>query len=668
MQTGVTKRRLVGLLGVATMFVAACGSSNNTTGGGGGNATPAPAESQDPNAVAGGTLNLGVWQEPTSFLDAGIVDSLTFSYLIDAPVQEGLLWYRSATQTSSAKSLADYWAPDLATEVPTTDNGDVKTSGCSNAQAKMCVTWKLRSGVKWHDGSAFGPHDVCDTFQFFFLKYGNNNPTALLSTSGWDQVVGCTENASSNSVTVDYKSTYGPYLALGSGVYGILPASILDQAFKNNSDLEKLNVNVDLSQGSGNSDAYKGSSTSLDGILDGTGPYVFASYTPTKEIVLVQNKNYWNTAHMPHIAKLVFKMEADLTSEVNAAKAGDVDMAFDMRLYNLSGLDTAAKAANAKFKVQTIEDSGAEKIDMNLCAGDGTLCDNPAAKKNPYTADLTIRQAILKGINRQNIIDNQADGKTVIPKDSWMYLGAEWIDDPNIQVTGYDQAGANSMLDQAGYARDAKCGTAPDGQNYRKFKDGSCIVINVGTTSNNPSRVATESLVQGDLAKIGINVPSPFTPNLKPGAFFGTFSDGGPLYTHAFDMAMYTNTLSAPAEPDAYYAGYHGNCGGQCTSDKGKNQIPSAANGGNGQDDTGINDPTLDTALENARYAVNLSDRAKFYMQAEEILAKQLPEIPLYQQVTVDSYTTKLNGLRDNDLVWDFNSYDWWCTGGNCQA
>src|SRR4029077_8211505 len=109
-------------------FIAACGSTAGTPGSG------APAGvTQDPNARAGGTLNLGVWQEPSSFLAAGITDSLTFSYLIDAPVAEGLLWYRSANETSSAKTLADYWAPDLATEVPTTANGVVKTSGCANA-------------------------------------------------------------------------------------------------------------------------------------------------------------------------------------------------------------------------------------------------------------------------------------------------------------------------------------------------------------------------------------------------------------------------------------------------------------------------------------------------------------------------------------------------------
>ena len=69
--------------------------------------------------------------------------------------------------------LADYWVPELATEVPTLENGDVKVSG-----DRMDVTWKLRHGVKWHDGVAFTSKDVKATFDFWFLKYHDKNPDA----------------------------------------------------------------------------------------------------------------------------------------------------------------------------------------------------------------------------------------------------------------------------------------------------------------------------------------------------------------------------------------------------------------------------------------------------------------------------------------------------------
>jgi ABC-type transport system substrate-binding protein len=137
------------------------------------------------------------------------------------------------------------------------------------------------------------------------------------------------------------------------------------------------------------------------------------------------------------------------------------------------------------------------------------------------------------------------------------------------------------------------------------------------------------------------------------------------LYTHTFDMAMYTNTLSSPAEPDNWYAAYHADCGGSCPSD---NQIPSAANKGNGQDTTGEDNPQIDKLFDQARFSIDLSQRASFYKQAEVLIAQDTPEIPLYQQVTVNSYSVKLQGLKRNDLVWTYNAFDWYCTAGNCQA
>jgi ABC-type transport system substrate-binding protein len=130
-------------------------------------------------------------------------------------------------------------------------------------------------------------------------------------------------------------------------------------------------------------------------------------------------------------------------------------------------------------------------------------------------------------------------------------------------------------------------------------------------------------------------------------------------------MAMYTNTLSSPAEPDNWYAGYHADCGGTCAASV---QIPSAANKGQGQNTTGEDNANVDKWFDQARNSIDLSTRASLYKQIEVQLAKDLPEIPLYQQVTVNSYSVKLQGLKRNDLVWTYNSYDWYCTAGNCQA
>lgn len=651
-------QRIAGALGATALVVlAACGS-------GGGGSTTTPNVTSNSEAVNGGTLTVGVLQEPTSFLAAGIVDSMTYSYAVDAPVTEGLLWYRSKNETQNAKTLADFWRPDLATEVPTTANGDVKTSGCKNVTFSgkeqtpvMCVTWKLRDGVYWHDGTELSSKDVCDTFNFYWLKYQAKNPTAILSPTGWQETIGCDDSNRLQAV-LSYRSTYGGYLGQATGVYGILPSKLLQNAFNGangaGTDLEKTPQTVNLALGSGNTDAYTGTDT-LDKIIDGTGPYVFQKYEPGKDIILVKNKKYWDKSHQPHLDKIIMKFIADTQSQLAQASSGEIQYGMDYRLALLSDLNNVAKGG--KLRVETIPESGAEKIDLNLCDNAKGLCGDQATK-SPFTADLKVRQAMIKAIDRQSIVKTIASGETVVPADSWIYLGAEFIKTTPEQdpTTAYDPAGAKTLLDEAGYKLSPNC----HGGAGRADSAGHCMDLGFVTTSGNTARMNAQIAIQAQLQAVGI-----FTnlSDVKSGKLFGNFADGGLLYTHQFQLAMYTNTLSTPAEPDSWFSGYHADCGGTCPQ---FNQIPSSANSGQGQNDTGENNPTVDKAFDQGRSSVDLTVRAKAYKQAEVALAKDLPEIPLYQQVVVNSETTRLHGVQPNDVVWTFNMYDWYCDAGVC--
>jgi hypothetical protein len=55
-------------------------------------------------------------------------------------------------------------------------------------------------------------------------------------------------------------------------------------------------------------------------------------------------------------------------------------------------------------------------------------------------------------------------------------------------------------------------------------------------------------------------------------------------------------------------------------------------------------------------------------MRAEELLAADLPEIPLYQQVSVMTVSSRLIGVERQDNAWTFNSAEWYCAGGRCQS
>jgi ABC-type transport system substrate-binding protein len=631
--------------------------------------TSSPATTSTPTtgvaAIAqGGTLTVGVWQSPTTLLDAGIVGTLPFAGVLAAPVEEGLLWYRSTTDTATTTSAADYWSPDLATEVPTVADGGVKVSGCADPAAKMCVRWRLRQGVRWDDGTELTAHDVCATFEVRWLAYGavgKPSPTPLASTAGWNQVIKCTELDRYTAV-VDFKSQYGPYLALGSGVDGILPAAVLDPVLASGGNLESSPAHFDLTQGSGAAAAFKGTAT-LGTVLDGTGPFVLSSYTPGSQLVLVRNPGYWNKSGLAHLDKLIFRIEPDLVTEEKDVRSGAIGVGLDLGLSALPGLVLAARAGSVPFHVDPVAGSGAEVLMFNLCASDRGLCDNPSVHENEDTADSTIRRAILLGVDRRAIIAAVAPGMTSVPADSWMSLGASYLSASAVPTTGFDRGQANALLDSAGDARNSKCGAGLDGQDYRAFKDGTCIVVNLGTTSDDLARATIEAMVRADLAKIGINVPEPFDPNVPAATFFGSFAAGGPLATHAFDVALYTVALGLPGEPDTYASTWHGDCGGTCPS---ADEIPSSADLGAGLNFSGLSDTQLDSALDLGRTTADLTARAHDYVLADQRLAAVLPAIPLLQQVIVNTYSTRVFGVTQNDLVPDFDTAAWYCAGAHC--
>jgi peptide/nickel transport system substrate-binding protein len=605
MNLSLAKLRGLKTLAVATAALTlalACGNTSTPSTGGG-------------SAQTGGTLVAASWQEQSSMLSVGITDSATHAFAYEAPMLEGLLGLTSTADIPKNAQLKDYFQPQLATEVPTTDNGDVKVSGDT-----MAVTYKLRKGVKWHDGKPFTSKDVVDTWMFFWGKYKDNNPTPLLSTSGWDQISSVTA-PDENTAVVNYKSLFGPYLTLFSGPEGVLPADLLEQTWAAGGDMTKVKLNIDNS--SANSAGFKGSDT-WDKWVMGTGPFVFKEWVSGDHLTMVRNNNYWGP-HKSYLDSITVKFEPDTNTELADLRTDTVQLGIDFRAALLSPLSHLSNVTTV-----TLGDSGAEKLDLNL--------------HNKYLADATIRQAMNMGVNKQQIVDTLLAGKTTVAPDTPICLGlAAWcFDSTAMPTTKYNPDGAKKLLDDAGY----KVQTSGADKGFRAFKDGTTIALNLVTTSGNALREQQEVQVASDMKSIGIKINTPFN-NPTAGKLFGAYASGGVLYNHTFDIAQYTNTVSA-GEPDAWYSGY------VC------DQVPTAANGGVGQNDTFECNPAVDAGFKAGRAKVAQADRKAGYVAAGAALAKDLPEITLYQQLTVNAYSNKLGGYKANADFWFNNSVDWY--------
>ena len=108
--------------------------------------TAAPAEpTAEPVAEKDSTLNILYWQAPT-ILNPHLASG-TKDFDAAGVILEPLARYNEK----------DELVPYLAEEIPTLANGGV-------AADSMSVTWKLKKGVKWSDGSDFTAEDVIFTW------------------------------------------------------------------------------------------------------------------------------------------------------------------------------------------------------------------------------------------------------------------------------------------------------------------------------------------------------------------------------------------------------------------------------------------------------------------------------------------------------------------------
>ncbi|TMG36257.1 MAG: hypothetical protein E6H92_10105 [Chloroflexi bacterium] len=500
--TGTNRRRfgfsLVGLAGTSCVLIASCSPPTNSV--------------QGPRA--GGSITVAT-QEQDSLLACNITSTEAHACAYVNPVMEGLLTVKASQDVPQHDTkLSDYWVPELATEVPTLENGDVRVNN-----NKMDVTWKLRPGVKWQDGAAFSSADVKATFDFWWLKYRNLNPTPLVTTSGWDQVASV-ETPNSNTAIVHFKAVFAPYLTLGTGPYGILPNHILQQIWSQTGDITHDKVSVNIPGG------FKGTDT-LDKLMVGTGPFMFKEWVPHDHITLVRNPHWWGS-HQAYLDQIKIKFEADANQELDDLSGGNIDMGLDMRASLLPRLSRLSDVGTA-----VIVGSSAEHIDINL--------------HNTFLQDPILRKAILLGIDRQRIVDTLLLGKTNVPPDAWMCVGTgSWCLDPNARRTQYNPDAARTLLDSAGY----KVQDSGPCKGYRTDSHGRCVQIHLAT-STLPLREQEGIDITADLALIGIQVIKPFN-EAPTNRLFGPCTSGGILYSHNFDLALYTNYYSYPAEPDSW--------------------------------------------------------------------------------------------------------------------
>lgn len=369
--------------------------------------------------VTGGALAFAINPEPPFLL--GAINSTLQMGMVTSKVMEGLLSYD--LNMNPQPLLAESW---------------------SKSADGLSYTFKLRQGVKWHDGRPFTSADVAYSLMSLW------KPIHPRGRSTFSKVTSV-ETPDSHTVVLRLSGVTPQLLsALSSYESPVVPKHVFDG--KDVASNPAVNAPV------------------------GTGPFMFKEWKKGNYILLEKNPNYWQ-AGKPYLDKIVFRVINDASSRAAALESGEVQLA------GLSPVPLNDVARLAKLPHLAVETRGYEymspvyMIEFNM-------------RKGPL-ADPKVRQAFAHAIDR-----------TALTRIVWFGFGVPAISPVPSTIKAfhappadvqyqYDLKKAELLLDEAGFKRGA------DGKRFKISHD----FLPLGTDYQR-----TAEFLKQQLARVGIEV------------------------------------------------------------------------------------------------------------------------------------------------------------------
>ncbi len=362
---------------------------------------------------SGGVLKIQHMDTPPS---ASIHEEVTFSAVMPfMALYNNLVIFDQHVARNSLESVV----PDLA------------TSWTWSADGKG-LSFKLRQGVKWHDGKPFSAKDVACTFDLLI------DPDKLRRNprSAW---WGNLENVTVESdfdVTIHLKRRQPALLALlASGYSPIYPCHVPA------ADMRRKPV--------------------------GTGPFKFAEFKMNESIKLVKNPDYWKPG-LPYLDGIEFTIIPDRSTRMLSFVSGKFDMTFptDVTIPLLKNIK-----ADAPKALCTMRGTG---VSRNLIVNkDAPPFDNPK-----------IRKALALTLDRKAFIDilDEGDGKPsgiMLPTPDGVWgLPDEMVKElPGYGDVAKSREEARKLMQEAGYGPDKRLKIKVSTRNIAPFKDPAVILI-----------------------------------------------------------------------------------------------------------------------------------------------------------------------------------------------
>jgi len=326
----------------------------------------------------------------------------------------------------------------------------------------------------------------------------------------------------------------------------------------------------------------------------GSGPYKFKEWVAGDRITYDPNPDYHGDK--PALAGMIMKIVPDENTAFVQLKSGDIDIYQSAALTQYDQLKTLTDV-----KVHETPSLTYEHLDFNL--------------ENPLLADKAIRKAIASAINREEISEKIYKGLYKPAYSDQAKSNATYYNPKVEEMNRFDPEKAKQLLEEAGY----KAGS--DG--IRVSKDGKRLSFEITTTTGRKPRELTEQVIASYLKAIGIELKINNVPGPK---LFG--KPDGLLYEGKYDIALYA--WVANPDPNNKFL-WH------------SQQKPP-----NGQNYVRYSNPEVDKLTEQGTMTVDTAKRGEIYKRIQEILAEDLPMLPLLYWTTLDAVSNRVDGFKAN--------------------
>jgi peptide/nickel transport system substrate-binding protein len=533
-------------------------------------------------AGGGGTLKLLWWQGPTL---------LNPHFATGTKDQDGSrLFYEPLAAWDSQGELQ----PILAAELPSTANGGLSPDG-------KRVIWKLKQGVKWHDGQPFTADDVV-----FNWAYSKDPATATVTSGSYNSITVTKIDEFTVKITSD--TPMGFWADAFVGAYGQIIPKHLFEAFSGSKSRE--------------------APTNLKPV--GTGPYLFKEFRPGDLVSGTINPSY-HQPNRPYFDAVEMKGGGDATSAARAVlQTGEYDLSWNLQVEDevLTRLEQSGKG-----KIRVTAGGNLEMIQLNNTDPNVEVDGERSSlkTKHPTLTDPAVREAMSLLIDRDSIHKYiYGRGGPLTPN---VLFNPVRFNSLNTKAE-FNVDKAIGILDKAGYK---------PGADGIRVKDGKALKYVFQTSTNGP-RQKTQQIVKQSFRKAGIDVE---LKSVVASVFFSSDVANPDTYPHFYtDLQMYTTGPLLP-DPGAWMQLFL------------STEAAQKSNKWQGRNITRWQNADYDAVYAKAMAALDPAERASLMIKLNDMVINQIIVIPL---VTRPSVAAVVNGLQCelsgfDSYIWDFANW-----------